>query len=68
MGKDEKDTTIEDEFAKLMGLEGVSFTKDDRKEVAKGLVDLIVIGSCHLIMKPKGVKRLDPKHVKIKLD
>lgn len=66
MGKEE--SSIEDEYAKLVGLESVTFTKEDRREIAKALVDMTVLGSCHLIRKPKGIRRLDPAHVKIKLD
>lgn len=69
MPKEEEPTTIESEFARLMGLETVTFTNDDRKQIAKALIDTVIVGSGHMVMTTKkGIKRLDAKHVKIKLD
>ena len=60
--------TIEQHLAASIGLASVEYSEDDRRTIARGLFDLIVLGSCHLIKKLKGIKRLDPAHVKIKLD
>jgi hypothetical protein len=61
-------TTIEKEFAKIIGCSDVVFSDDDCKAIAETIYDAAITGQGFVIKKRKGYRHVDARHVKIDLD